>query len=67
MGYPRRCPICGAYLDPEEICDCKEKAAPVLATPRAAREKSTSNSLPFGSLLVNRETRKGGRYYERFS
>ena len=23
----RRCPDCGAYLDPGEICDCKEEAA----------------------------------------
>ncbi len=61
MGYMRVCPICGASLDPGEICDCKKETAPVLAAPRAARE-STSNSLPFGSLLVNRETRKGGRY-----
>ena len=22
------CPDCGAYLDPGEVCDCKEKAAP---------------------------------------
>lgn len=22
-----KCPICGAYLDPGEICDCAEKAA----------------------------------------
>ena len=22
--YCRRCPMCGAYLDPGEICDCQE-------------------------------------------
>lgn len=22
------CPDCGAYLDPGEVCDCNEKAAP---------------------------------------
>lgn len=28
MGYYRRCPQCGCYLDPGESCDCvKEKAA----------------------------------------
>lgn len=26
--YFRICPCCGAYLDPGEICDCAEKAAP---------------------------------------
>lgn len=24
MGY-RQCPLCGAYLDPGEVCDCQEK------------------------------------------
>ena len=23
MPYFRICPCCGAYLDPDEICDCK--------------------------------------------
>lgn len=32
MPYYRKCPVCGAALDPGEICDCqdKEEAAPVL-------------------------------------
>jgi len=33
MAYYRKCPICGAALDPGEICaDCQDKkeAAPVL-------------------------------------
>lgn len=28
MGY-RRCPDCGAYLDPDERCDCFMPAAKV--------------------------------------
>ena len=28
MSYYRPCPLCGANLDPNEICDCIEKAAP---------------------------------------
>lgn len=23
--YDNRCPDCGAYLDPNEVCDCHEK------------------------------------------
>lgn len=23
MAYRNRCPYCGAYLDPEEVCDCQ--------------------------------------------
>ena len=32
MSYYRKCPLCGATLDPVERCDCqdKEEAAPVL-------------------------------------
>ena len=32
MPYYRKCPLCGATLDPGERCDCqdKEKTAPVL-------------------------------------
>ena len=25
MSYYRVCPICGAALDPGELCDCKDK------------------------------------------
>ena len=36
----RICPHCGSYLDPGERCDCSiEKAAPVMRTPEAAKEK----------------------------
>lgn len=30
MPYYRKCPVCGAALDPGEICDCQDKeTAPV--------------------------------------
>ena len=25
MSYYRKCPFCGAALDPGEICDCQDK------------------------------------------
>lgn len=25
MAYSRKCPDCGAYLDPGEICDCNDQ------------------------------------------
>ena len=25
MAYCNKCPLCGAYLDPGERCDCKEE------------------------------------------
>lgn len=38
--YARRCPDCGAYLDPGERCDCHsiEKAASSADTLKAAKE-----------------------------
>lgn len=36
----RTCPDCGANLDPGEICDCKENAAPVGSEPEAAQMKN---------------------------
>ena len=24
MAYSNRCPYCGAYLDPGEVCDCQK-------------------------------------------
>lgn len=28
MPYYRPCPVCGASLDPEERCDCRNKEKP---------------------------------------
>ena len=41
----RTCPDCGASLDPGEICDCKEEAAPDEEDPKAAGEYKFVNSI----------------------
>ena len=28
MSYYKTCPLCGAHLDPGEVCECKREAAP---------------------------------------
>lgn len=38
MGY-KVCPYCGAYLDPDEKCDCREK----IATSQQENESVRSN------------------------
>lgn len=38
----RECPYCGAHLDPCEVCDCKEKAAPGGRNPEAAMVNETT-------------------------
>lgn len=39
MPYYRKCPLCGATLDPGERCDCQDKeTAPDAATSKAVRQ-----------------------------
>lgn len=43
MAYARRCPFCGAYLDPCEICDCQteeKNTAPGIATSGGGAQKN---------------------------
>lgn len=50
MGY-RICPVCGAHLDPGEVCDCqeKEKVASSGANTESDKGKiSTDNVTDFG-------------------
>lgn len=69
MAYYRRCPCCGAYIDPGELCDCqdeeKEEATPAASgmtsgkTPisyyQGANEKSTyERRLSFGRQRTER-------------
>lgn len=41
--YNNRCPECGAFLDPNEVCDCQEKenAAPQTGTPGSGKAMVT--------------------------
>lgn len=41
----RRCPCCGSNIDPGEICDCKENAAPRDANTESGETKTTSASI----------------------
>ena len=40
----RKCPYCGANLDPSEICDCREKAAPGEQDREAAQVNDFTNN-----------------------
>ena len=51
----RKCPFCGANLDPGEICDCKEKAAPDVEDPEAAQMKIITNNLAERNYFVNKK------------
>lgn len=61
MPYDNRCPDCGSYLDPGEVCECK-KTAPSVAADGAEAEKSVSTyKIAEKSELVNiKEDDMGG-------
>ena len=49
----RKCPNCGAILDPGEICDCrKENAASDVEDPKAAQMNIITNNLSNNSEKV---------------
>ena len=50
----RRCPCCGAYLDPGEICDCKKETAPDVEDPEAALMKTIKDNLTDPNNFVNK-------------
>ena len=40
MSYYRKCPLCGATLDPGERCDCQDKeTAPDAANTESGQKK----------------------------
>lgn len=53
MGY-RQCPLCGAYLDPGESCDCREEekvASSGANTESDKGNKSTNNVTDLGGKV----------------
>ena len=58
VSYYRTCPICGAYLDPCERCDCqdeKEAAASATNTDSGRVETGLQALLSVSSLHENKE------------
>ena len=39
MPYYHTCPLCGAHLDPCEVCDCREEKAPPRASTGPERQE----------------------------
>lgn len=63
MAYYRRCPCCGAYNDPGEVCDCREDKKEE-ADPTALG--TTSGKIPnqFYQGAVKMSTSKGGMTFD---
>lgn len=51
MPYYRRCPACGAYLDPGEKCDCGKETAPDAANIQSGKVESESPNPRSTSIL----------------
>lgn len=63
--YYKKCPDCGANLDPGERCDCEQKTTPGGGTPRAATMQDhmemlniSTTILPQNKKKVNMKTRE---------
>jgi hypothetical protein len=53
----RKCPYCGANLDPGEICDCKKEAAPDVEDPEAAQVNDFTDILAKKQTIVKEEVK----------
>ena len=55
--YGRQCPICGAYLDPCESCDCcdKKEAVPVEREQPLGKNFAVIVSVPSRSVKIESE------------
>lgn len=55
MSYYRVCPICGAFLDPGELCDCRGKKDPPsgAGTPGGRQENNYTSIIEEEGGIVN--------------
>lgn len=56
----RKCPYCGANLDPGEVCDCREKAAPGEQDREAAQVNDFTKSITDKNEYVNKGVNQNG-------
>ena len=58
MSYYKICSRCGANLDPGEVCDCKEEAAPGATTTRAGNAEQIDTAVSASIVTESKEDRK---------
>ncbi len=58
MGYTRRCPACGAYLDPCERCDCQDKETTLGAANAEGCKAESELPRPHSSSILH-ESKEG--------
>lgn len=61
MSYYHTCPICGAHLDPGEVCDCQNKrgAAPGVANTQSGKaDKTGKRAVESASIISENQEEK---------
>ena len=51
MSYYKTCPLCGAHLDPGEVCECKIEAA--LGATNTGDGKAEQSTTAVSASIVN--------------
>ena len=58
MSYYKICSRCGANLDPGEVCDCKEEAAPGATNTRGGKAEQIDTAVSASIVTESKEDRK---------
>nr|WP_325301980.1 hypothetical protein [uncultured Dysosmobacter sp.] len=58
MSYYKICPLCGAHLDPCEVCECKEEAAPGATNTRDGKAEQIDTAVSASIVTESKEDRK---------
>ena len=55
MSYYKICSRCGANLDPGEVCDCKEEAAPGATNTRDGKAEQIDTAVSASIVTESKE------------
>lgn len=58
MSYYKICSRCGANLDPGEVCDCKEEAAPGATNTGDGKAEQIATAVSASIITESKEDRK---------
>ncbi len=61
MSLYRTCPLCGAHLDPSEVCECKRKAAPGAANTGDGKAEQIDKAVSASIVTEDKEDCKYGK------
>ena len=53
MSYFKTCPLCGAHLDPGEVCECKREAVPGTANAGGVKAAQVDKAISASLVAKN--------------